>query len=164
MMEEMCGSEESDDDGGAHLINTVNDAGKHDWWECIEVDGFHIDMQIDTGATKSLLPYKVFKDMLCDTPITKTARKFKSYTHNPIKVEGYVTLPTRYKNKFVDVQYYVVHVDQKPLLSGQAIAQLGLIERIHEVTNELDKYPELRTRQVHFHGRIPSRSILQSRQ
>ena len=79
-------------------------------------------MQIDTGATKSVLPYKVFKDMLCDTPITKTARKFKSYTHHPIKVEGYVTLPTRYKNKFVDVQDYMVHVDQKPLLSRQASA------------------------------------------
>ena len=137
MVEEMCGSEKSDDDGGAHLINTVTDAGQHDWWECIEVDGFHIDMQIDTGVTKSLLPYTVFKDMLCDTPITKTALKFKSYTHHPIKVEGYVTLPTRYKNKFVDV-------DQKPLLSGQASEQLGLIERIHEVTNELDTYPEVR--------------------
>ena len=54
MMAEMCGSEESNDDGGAHLINTVTDAGKHDWWECIEVDGFHINMQIDTGTTKSL--------------------------------------------------------------------------------------------------------------
>ena len=101
-------------------------------------------MQIDTGATKSVLPYKVLKYMLCDTPITKTARKYKSYTHHPIKVEGYVTLPTRYKNKFVDFQYYVVHVDQKPLLSGQASAQLSLIETIHKVTNELDKYPELR--------------------
>ena len=79
-------------------------------------------MQIDTGATNSVLLYKVFKDMLYDTPITKTARKFKSYTHHPIKVEGYVTLPTRYKNKFVDVQYYMVHVDQKPLLSRQASA------------------------------------------
>ena len=101
-------------------------------------------MQIDTGATKSLLPYKVFNDMLCDTPITKTARKFKSYTHHPIKVEGYATLPTRYTNKFVDVQYYVVHVNQKPLLSGQVSEQLGLIERIHEVVSELDKYPELK--------------------
>ena len=116
MVEEMCGADESDDDGGAHLINTVTDAGKRDWCECIEVDGFHIDIQIDTGATKSLLPYKVFKDMLYDTPITKTTRRFKSYTHHPITVEGYVTLPTRYKNKVVDVQYYVVHVDQQPLL------------------------------------------------
>ena len=40
MVEEMCGSEESDDDG-AHIINTVTEAGNHDWWECIEVDGFH---------------------------------------------------------------------------------------------------------------------------
>ena len=101
---------------------------------------------------------------MCDTPVTKTARKFKSYTHHPIKVEGYVTLCTRYKNKFVDVQYYVVHVDQKTLLSGQASEQLGLIERIHEVTNKLDKYPELRKTQVRFQGRIRSRSTLQSRQ
>ena len=141
-----CGSEESDDDSGAHVINIVTVAGKRDWWECIEVDGFHIDMQIDSGATKSLLPYKVLKNMLCDAPITKTARKFKSYTHHPVQVEGYVTLPTRYKNKVVDVQYYVVHVDQKPLLSGQASAQLGLLEEYTKspVTNELDKYPERR--------------------
>ena len=45
-VEEMCGSEESGDGGGAHLINTVTVAGKHNWWECIQV-GFHIDMQID---------------------------------------------------------------------------------------------------------------------
>ena len=54
MAEKMCGSEESGDAGGAHL---VTDEGKHRWWECVEVDGFHIDMQIDTGATKYLLPY-----------------------------------------------------------------------------------------------------------
>ena len=133
MVEEMCGSEESGDDGGAHFINTVTDAGKREWWECIEVDGFHIAMQIDTGATKSLLPYKVFKDMLCDTPITKTARKFKWYTHHPIKVEGYVTLPTRYKKKFVDVQYYVVHVDQKPLLSGKIGGCRGLKMVVYKI-------------------------------
>ena len=33
---------------------------------------------------------------------------------------------------------------KRSLLSGQASEQLGLIEIIHEVTNELDKYPELR--------------------
>ena len=30
MVEGMCGSEESGDAGGAHLINTITDAGKHD--------------------------------------------------------------------------------------------------------------------------------------
>ena len=103
--------------------------------------------------------------MHCDTPVMKTARIFKLYILHPIQVESYVTLPTCYKNKFVDVQYYVVHVDQKPLLSGQVNVRLGLTERIHEVTNELDKYPELtEKRQVRFQGRIPSRSILQLRQ
>ena len=38
----------------------------------------------------------------------------------------------------------IVHVDQKPLLSGHDSTQLGLVERMYTVANELDKYPELR--------------------
>ena len=37
-----------------------------------------------------------------------------------------------------------VHVDQKPLFSGHASTQLGLVERMYTVANELDKYTELR--------------------
>ncbi len=88
--------EQSDDDGDAHLINTITDADG-DWWESIGVNGTHIKMQIDTGATKSLMPYTVYRDMHCNHPIIKTASKFKWYTQHPIKVEGCVTLPTRYK-------------------------------------------------------------------
>lgn len=50
IVEDMCGFEQSDDDGDAHLINTITDA-EGDWWERIGVNGTHIKMQIDTGAT-----------------------------------------------------------------------------------------------------------------
>ena len=59
-------------------------------------------------------------------------------------MDGQITLPICYKNRRVDVKFYV-RIDQKPLLSGKASKQLGLIERIHMMTDIKDMYPELET-------------------
>ena len=37
----------------------------------------------------------------------------------------------------------IVRADQKPLFSGHASTQLGLVERMYNVANELDNYLEL---------------------
>lgn len=70
-------------------------------------------------------------------------RKFQSDIRHTRKLEGRVTLLTRYTDKCVDVQYYIVHVNQQPLLSGQASSDLGLTERVHNVKDEIDIYLEL---------------------
>lgn len=118
----------SSDEDFTHVINIVSDSVTTDWTEEIHVGSQTLTVHIDTGAAQSLIPYGMFQ----------------SYTRHPIKVEGRVTLPTRYKDKCVDVQYYIVHVNQQPLLSGQASSDLGLIERVHNVKDEIDIYPELK--------------------
>ena len=35
IVEDMCSFGQSDDDSVAHLINTVTDADKNDWWDSI---------------------------------------------------------------------------------------------------------------------------------
>ena len=109
------------------------------WWSEVSLEGKTIVVQLDTGATKSILPHHVYKNLKLDKPLLPTSCKLKSYTNHPLQVAGKVLLQTEYKGKVQNVEYQVVHVDQKPLLSGDACSQLGLIERV----NMVDKYPEL---------------------
>ena len=146
----------SSDDEYAHLVSTVTeelistatDSSPDTWWANIEVGRHPLRMQIDTGAAQSLIPYKAFQKLnLSPKHLAMTDRKFQSYTQHPIEVKGRITLPTKFKGMAVDIQYYVVDVNQKPLLSGAASKALGLIDRINkikDVTDEIDKYPELK--------------------
>ena len=95
IVEDMCGFEQSADNSGAHLINIVTDAERSDWWESMEVDGTNIEMQIDTGATKSLMPFNVFRDMNCNQPITKTAHKVVHITQSKWKATSHPLLGTK---------------------------------------------------------------------
>lgn len=130
------------------LISSVAEDNTDTWWATVAIGEQRIKMQIDTGAAQSLLPYKLYKKIKTDRPLQAPDRKFQSYTRHQIDVKGRVTLPTQYKSKTVNIQYYVVDMNQRPLLSGQASKALGLIDRINEVkemADELDQYPELKT-------------------
>ena len=54
-----------------------------------------------------------------------------------------------YKNCVTDIEFYIVHTDQNPLISSSDSTKLGLINRVHtvkekQVDNEISKYPELK--------------------
>ena len=53
-------------------------------------------------------------------------------------------MPTLYKGVCRDVKYFTAHVEQYPLLSGNASKEFGMIERIHTVKSGIDNYPQLR--------------------
>ena len=95
--------------------------------------GAYHKMQIDTGAAQSLLPYEDYIKLQTGEPLKKSDKRFQSYTKHLIEVKGYIILPTRYKARSINIKYYVVQLDQKPLISGQDGARLGLINRIHVV-------------------------------
>ena len=132
------------DESYSHLVSTVEeeellasvDSG---WWSEVSVQGKALTVQLDTGATRSVLPYNVYKELHINKPLRKSSCKLRSYTNHVLQVAGKVTLPTQYKDKTIDIEYQVVRVNQKPLLSGDACSRLGLIERI----NIIDQYPEL---------------------
>lgn len=123
-----------------HLISAVHDnSSGTKWWSDVVIGGKVLNVQLDTGATRSILPHKVYKELGITKPLSKTDCKLKSYTNHPLQVMGKVTVPTEYKGNTISVEYQVVNVHQQPLLSGDICSQLGMIERI----NIIDKYPEL---------------------
>lgn len=119
-----------------HLVSKIADSSTEasEWWEKVDIEGHLVRCQIDTGAAQSLLPYSSFVKLQTGQQLQKSDRCFQSYTKHPIRVEGFVTLPTCYKGKCVHIKFYVVHIDQKPLISGQDSTRLGLINRVHAVS------------------------------
>ena len=91
--------------------------------------------------TQSIMPLHIYKTLGTTSDLCPTDRKFESYSSNKLKVEGCITLPTCHKNVCIDVPYYVIEAERKPLLlSGDASKQLRLIERVYG----LEQYPELK--------------------
>ena len=104
------------------------------------INGCTTNAQIDTGSSQSLISHDLYKKLNCG-PLQSSDRKFMSYTKHKIKVYGYIYLQTMYKRRNARIKYYVVETEQKPLLSGSASKQLGLIERIHKIKS-LEDFPE----------------------
>ncbi len=89
----------------AHQIYTVTDTRSDTkWWAELHIGNETVQMQIDTGAAKSLMPYKVYEQLRSNKPICSTDTGFQSYTKHPIDIAGFVVLPKKYKDKSVDVK------------------------------------------------------------
>ena len=93
----------------------------------------NIDVQIDTGASVSIISAKLFRRLQPYTRLNKPDCRLKSYSKHPIAIAGHATVPVTYKDNTTDVKFYVVELNQPAILSGEASSRLGLIERIHGV-------------------------------
>ena len=86
----------SSDEEYAHLVNAVTDrdAKSGRWWAVVKIDNAHsVKVQLDTGVSKSLLPYNLFRKMNIRSCPQPSSHRFQSYTGHPIRVEGSVILP-----------------------------------------------------------------------
>ena len=56
-----------------------------------------------------------------------------SYTcsQQQIKPNGSVTLPVRFKDMELNVNFYVINSEQKTILSGKVCQALNLVQRVH---------------------------------
>ena len=96
------------DDNYTHLINIA--ANK---------DGINNPGDVIGGKTTN------HKTTNCTRKMMKLNRGLQSCTGHRIKVEGRITFPTRYKDKTLNILYFVVHADRQHLLSGNACKRLG---------------------------------------
>lgn len=84
-------------------------------------------------------------------PLKTTNTVLISFSKHKLKPCGEVVLPARCKETVADVKFFVVEPDVESVLSGNICVKLGLLKRIHQLTNnespvrrkELDDYHEL---------------------
>ena len=81
--------------------------------------------QLDTGAYASVIKTTQLRQIAPNAPIKKTKKTLVSYSQHQIKPKGYVNLPVRFKEKELNVNFYVIDSKQKPLLSGKVCQAEG---------------------------------------
>ena len=124
-----------------------------EWWEVVEVGNSTLHCQLDTGAYASVINSTQLKQVAPSAQIKQTKKTLVSYSQHRITPKGYVTLPVRFKDRELNVNFYVIDSKQKPILSGKVCQALNLIQRVHKLQAHVDpnlkelleQYPDLQS-------------------
>ena len=106
-------------------INRINDnqnsGEKDEWCEFLKVGNSTLFCQLDTGAYTSVIKTTQLRQIAPNSRVKKTKKTLVSYSQHQIKPKGYVTLPVRFKDKELNVNFYVIDSKQKQILSGKSV-------------------------------------------
>ena len=109
--------------------------------------------QLDTGAYASVINTTQLKQVAPNAQIKQTKKTLVSYSQHRITPKGCVTLPIRFKDRELNVDFYVIDTKQKTILSGKVCQALNVVQRVHKLQAHvdpnlkelLDQYPDLQS-------------------
>lgn len=91
----------------------------------MELSGKLVHMQVDTGASVSLIPESLYREQLKNCPLKPAAIHLSSYTGDTIPVLGKILVPVKYGEQEWELPLLVVKGCKPPLL-GRNWLQIGL--------------------------------------
>ena len=116
-------------------------------WLDVKIDGTSVDMELDTGAAVSILPYNMYKQTFSHLTLYSTRVKLRSYGNKIIKPEGELRTTVEYQGQVVDAVCYVVKTSNPPLFGRSWLKLIKL------------NWSEIKT--VHFTKPAQLESLLQ---
>ena len=147
--------EDSDDELFVGCITSINTVELSEWYEELTVQNKAVKFQLDTGAKRNVLPYKIIEDLGIQCHVEKTQIKLKSYSGHQIPTRGVVKLPCEHKGKVHNVQFHVVEVEAPAVLSAQTCKAMALLVRIHQLNDSqpqgqhcISKYPTVANQNI----------------
>ena len=85
----------------------------------MDVAGRQIELEIDTGATVTVIPTSTYQKYLKHIQLRPSTTRLHAYNGQPLNVQGEAEVPVRYKGQQVNVKFYVVKVKNKPAILGR---------------------------------------------
>ena len=82
----------------------------------LEVGGSQIPMEVDTGATVTVIPISVYEQYLTHVQLHASTVSMKTYSGGSLKVKGEATVPVRYGEQHATPKIIVVDVRGKPTI------------------------------------------------
>ncbi len=110
---------------GIYALSDANDSNA--FFETVYIGDKPLRCQLDTGAKVSVLPAKHLRAVGINAQIAPTNIVLTSFSNHKLVPMGKISLETRYGDTAIPIEYYVVDIDQVPVLSGSASEGLGLL-------------------------------------
>uniref|UniRef100_A0A8C6KTL9 CCHC-type domain-containing protein n=1 Tax=Nothobranchius furzeri TaxID=105023 RepID=A0A8C6KTL9_NOTFU len=103
------------------------------------VNGKKMEMELDTGAAVSLIPWEQYKSRLSQLPLQPTDIMLKTYTGEPLAPEGVIKVQVELNEQRATLPLYVVKVDAPPLFGREWLRVIKLnwkdLKMIHASDN-----------------------------
>ena len=141
-------AEETADDSSEYSMYCLRTSTSHKPWSIeLQIQGVPARMEIDTGATLSIISKATYDAMwpIQDAPsIQPTDAKLHTYTGEKLDVFGAIDVDMAYKNKSVRLNLVIVSVDG-PSLMGRDWLQHDRLDwaQLHKVDTEQSKLEEM---------------------
>ena len=109
----------------------------------VAIDGKTVDMELDTGASVTIIPKSIWTDVLASKPVERTDVKLRSYSGHEIPVIGEAKVQVAYRDQEAVLPVVVTGNDSTVLMGRDWLSVLKLdwrqIKRISlELVNKLD--------------------------
>ena len=85
----------------------------------VEVAGKDIEMELDTGATSTVVPTSLYEKHLKHVRLEPSSAKLQSYCGQPLRVRGEAMVPIKYQDQQMRERLLVVDVGNKPAILGR---------------------------------------------
>ncbi|XP_039314523.1 uncharacterized protein K02A2.6-like [Solenopsis invicta] len=116
----------------------------------VEIEGKSIAMELDTGAGKSILPEKIFKEKFSHCKLENTKIRLRMYNGSILIPEGQISVNIKCKETVIQAQLIVVKKGNRILMGRDLMKLLNIkMEQINSIKEEdnlkalLQEYKEL---------------------
>lgn len=131
-----------EDDGGSDtseelFVGSVELTGEgNEWTATYSANGADIAFKLDTGAQVNIIPETALPRLVVRPDINELKKvKLRSYSGENIPTLGTCTLVLDIAGKPKEVPFVVVRGNRLPIIGLKTCISLGLVKRVHSVTN-----------------------------
>ena len=117
------------DEPDTYSLFTVTGHSNRPLLVTVEINGTTLDMEVDTGASRSLVSETTYNKLKTQTglpPLQSTAAELRTYTGEQIPILGILEIPVCYHNQKVTVELLVVKGDGPSLMGKDWLQQITL--------------------------------------
>lgn len=137
--EEQFSYSDSDEPLFIQTIDTINVNSVQDnkWAVNLNIAGEILPFCIGTGAKCNILVNSKFQRLETELKLEKSSKTLKSFTNHKIIPIGKITVPVKLNSDSPEIiaTFEVIDLDQECVNSGELAEKLGLIRRIHKVSD-----------------------------
>ena len=114
----------------------------------VTIDGKTVDMELDTGASVTIIPESVWTDVLASKPVERTDIKLRSYSGHEISVIGETKVQVAYRDQKAVLPVVITGSDGPVLMGRDWLSVLKLDwGQVKQISLEpVDKLDQLRTK------------------
>ncbi|KAK6166970.1 hypothetical protein SNE40_022164 [Patella caerulea] len=127
------------DDMDSFFIGSVETANitESKWYVTLNINDTLVKFKLDTGAECNVIPKSLF-DKLAKGSLSKSKVKLNAFGGHQLTSLGRGVFVCQYKQKYHVLEFQVVESDVPYILGLKSCVELGLVQRIYDITNKPD--------------------------